>query len=174
MSEITKPKTKLEIAKAKKDKLLKEAEKTKRTIKLLEAKAKRFEARENREVDKRMKSHAGGIIEMTGLMRYVYPNNVLHDNEQDALIANLLAGVLLKVGSTLEKANADELKNLWEQGRDFRKLKKADRVLPKVNSNLDLLFEKLNLKVTDTIQQPNDNDNLKISPAIKVESENSN
>ena len=174
MSEITKQKSRLEIAEEKKARLLAETAKTKDNIKYLKAQARRLEAKAQRAINNRVKTHAGGIVEMTGLLRYVYPDDVIHDNEQDALIANLLAGVLLKVGSTLEKASVDDLKNLWEQGQDFRNKNKADRVVSNINPNLDLLFDKLNLKITDTIRQPNDNDNLEKSHIVEVKSENGN
>ena len=159
MSQSEKLKTKLEIAEERKAKLIAEAAKARDKVNNLKAKARRLESRENRAKENRLKNHIGGIVGMTGLSGYVYPDGVQRDNEQDELIENLLVGVLLKVGFSLEKASVDDLKILWEQGRDFRKLKKADRVLPKVNSNLNLLFQKLNLNITDTKQQPNDNEN---------------
>ncbi len=157
MSENKQPKTRLELAIAKRERLLKEAEEAKRNIKLLEAKVSRVEADEKRNREKHLKAHVGGMVEMTGLMRYVYPDGVEKDNPQDSLIANLLVGMFLSVSQMLESSTTDELEKYWNKGRDYRAKNKLDRLLPKVNPNLGSLFDKLGIVKSATNQQPNDN-----------------
>lgn len=78
---------------------------------------------------------------MVGLHRYVYSDTEMRDNPQDALIANLLVGSLLKLSRDLESASIDDLKRLWHAGREFRKQQQSDRQLAAVNKHLSELDE---------------------------------
>ena len=140
------------------------------------AKETKYAKEEKRYKQTRIKVHAGGMLDMTGLLRYVYPDDVKPDNPQDALIANLLVGLFLRIGNTLENANVDDLQKLWESGRDFRKQNINERVLPGVNKNLDALYKKLKLKLDETTTklQPNDNDNSKTTSQKKPQQPNDN
>ena len=151
-----------------KKQLLAEAEKTKiklqeeskeisKKIRKLKFESEKAEANAKRDTDTKLKIHAGGMLEMTGLMRYVYPEGVDTDNPQDRLIANLLVGIILRASEAIKNVSDDELHKIWLLGQDFRKQQKSIRTLPKVNENLKLLFEKLKTSETATIQQPNDN-----------------
>ena len=155
MSEQKEAKTRLQIALEKKARLLEEAKEAEIRIRRLKAKAEKIYAVEKRNAEKHLKTHIGGMVEMTGLMQYVYPADIEPDNPQDRLIANLLVGVFLSVGISLEHASADDLEKLWKRGKEFRSQKKDDRLLAKVNQNLQLLFDKLGLMKTATKQQPN-------------------
>lgn len=95
------------------------------------------QAEERKTAETRLKSHAGGFIEMVGLFRYVYEDDGVRDNNQDSLIANLIVGILLRVSSKLEKASVDELYELWVEGNNFREIDKSARVLPKINPNIN-------------------------------------
>lgn len=153
-------KTKLQIAEAKKARLLEEAKESAKRIERLRAIERRHEATQKRNQDMRLKAHAGGMLEMTGLLRYVYPEGVETDNTQDRLIANLLVGAFQKLSNELEESSVEDLAILWASGHNFRREYKKDRELPKVNPKLDELFEiiKNRIKVTSTTnQQPNDN-----------------
>lgn len=97
--------------------------------------------REKRLIEDRMKNHAGGMMRMTGLLDYIYPDAELYDNNQDALIENLLVGGLLKMSKELSGSTTDELQGIYEQGEKFRKLTPAQRILPGVNSNIAELFD---------------------------------
>lgn len=154
------PKTQLQIAEAKKARLLEEAKKSAKKIAKLRAREKRHEATEKRIQDMHLKAHIGGMCEMTGLMRYVYPKGVESDNPQDRLIANLLVGAFQKLAYDLESMAVEELQELWVLGQRFRSQYKKDRTLPNVNPNLLELIElvKDRIKLTSaTNQQPNDN-----------------
>ena len=83
-------KTKLELKLEKQKKLIEEADKLKSEIKQLTAKQAKVEREEERRRKNRIKLHAGGMCEMTGLLNYVYNDPVARDNEQDELIANLI------------------------------------------------------------------------------------
>ncbi len=160
MPEQKEPKTLLQIALDKKDRLAKEAKEANSRIKILKAKANRNDAIERRKKEKHLKAHAGGMLEMTGLLRYVYPEDVEADNPQDKLIANLLVGAFQKLSYDLESMSVEELQELWSLGQKFRLQYKRDRELTKVNSNLNELIESVKdrIKLTSaTNQQPNDN-----------------
>jgi len=103
-------------------------------------------AEEIRAADNRMKNHAGGIVKMTGLFNYVYADPSMYDNNQDALIDNLLIGGLLKFAKGLENTSAEQLNALYQEGKAFKELKPDMRVLPKVSENLSGLFELLKNK----------------------------
>lgn len=108
--------------------------------------------------EKRLKSHAGGFVEMVGLFRYVYEDDNVRDNNQDSLIANLIVGILLRASSELEKANVDSLYKLWIEGHKFREIDKSARVLPKVNPNIKELTERVLSIISGTEEEQNDND----------------
>lgn len=171
---LEKPKTRLEIAEAKKAKLLEEAKKVKSNIDALKMKARKDESKLKRIQDARLKKHAGGMVEMVGLFRYVYDNESVRDNPQDALIANLIVGALLRVAQGLEKAPVSELKKIWIDGRDFRRMNKDKRILSAVNPKIGELVEIVKSEITTTKLQSNDNDNLKSQTEKKVEQPNDN
>lgn len=117
--------------------------------------------REQRLKEDRMKNHAGGMMRMTGLLDYIYPDAELHDNNQDALIENLLVGGLLKMYKELSGKTTVELKEIYEQGEKFRKLTPAQRILPGVNPNINEFFERLrqrNSNLPDTKGEHNGHD----------------
>jgi len=159
MTEKKQPKTRLQIALERKARLVEEEKETAKRIKLLKAKAERNDSIEKRNIEKRLKTHAGGMVEMTGLMRYVYPEGVKSDNPQDMLIANLLVGAFQKLAYDLETMPVEELQELWGCGQKFRREAKKDRVLPKVNPNLSELINSVQAIKAEsaTSQQPNDN-----------------
>lgn len=154
-------KTQLDIKIEKRNKLLAEAAKVKKDIKNLEAKSRKAEREALRFRDGRVKMHAGGMLEMTGLLGYAYIDDRIRDNYQDNLIANLLVGILNRVSNTLESASVDELEKVWIEGRDFRRLDIADRKISELNPNLEELIERVEGKLSinyakTTKQQPND------------------
>ncbi len=128
--------TKVEIQKDALAKLEAEAEKRRKQIAILESRQKKADEIKQREIDSRLKIHSGGMVHMVGLHRYVYSDADVRDNPQDALIANLLVGSLLKVSEDLQKASMDDLKDLWDTGRAFRQQKQADRKIANLNPNL--------------------------------------
>ncbi len=143
-----------------KAKLEKEAKENNKKIRRLQNESNKADSYVNRNKDYRLKAHAGGMLEMTGLLRYVYPDGFESDNKQDRLIANLLVGAFQKLSYDLESMSIEELQELWGLGQKFRKEYKRDRELPKVNSNLNELIESVKdrIKLTSaTNQQPNDN-----------------
>ena len=150
-------------AESKKQKLVEDSKAINKEIRKLKFESDKAEALAKRDADTKLKIHAGGMLEMTGLMRYIYPDGVETDNPQDRLIANLLVGTMLRAAKAIENIGIDELQKVWESGRDFRKQNKGDRFQPKVNENLNLLFEKLRLIKSTSTQQPNDN----VQPEIK-------
>ena len=143
-----------------KAKLEKEAKENNKKIRRLQNESNKADSYVNRNKDYRLKAHAGGMLEMTGLLRYVYPDGFESDNKQDRLIANLLVGAFQKLSNELEKASIEELETLWISGQNFRKGYKKERELPTVNSKLDELSKlvKDRIKLTSaTTQQSNDN-----------------
>lgn len=95
--------------------------------------------REQRLKEDRMKNHAWGMMRMTGLLDYIYPDAELHDNNQDALIENLLVGALLRLSEELSTAKPEEIDEIYQRGVNFRKLKPEERKLPSVNKSIDAL-----------------------------------
>lgn len=170
-------KTKLQIAEAKKARLLEEAKKSAKRIEKLRAIERRNEATEKRNKDYRLKAHIGGMCEMTGLLRYVYPEGIESDNPQDRLIANLLVGAFQKLAYDLESMSVEELQELWSLGQSFRLQYKKDRELPKVNSNLTELSESIKDRIKSasaTNQQSNGNVQVNESDETRNVSENNN
>lgn len=141
MSDTKIKRTKVDIQKEALAKLEAEAADKRKQIAILEARKKKSNEIKQREVDKRLKIHTGGMVNMVGLHRYVYSDNEMRDNPQDALIANLLVGSLLKLSRDLESASIDDLKRLWHAGREFRKQQQSDRQLAGVNLHLGELDE---------------------------------
>lgn len=123
------------------------AEKRLKEAKLKLAQAKRAvrkqQSNEKRAKETRLKMHAGGFLDMTGMLHYQYPEKSLYDNEQDALMAYLLVGKLLEAAKELEEANIDEIKRLYAVGKTFRDCDKASREVPGVNPRLQELFDAL-------------------------------
>ena len=157
-------KTKLETQKESLAKLIAKAEEKKKLIAELEAKKKSAENARARIQDKRIKMHTGGMVSMVGLHRYDYQDASISDNPQDNLIANLLVGILLRAAQSLEKKSTEELKAIWDEGKQFRKQDKDERVLPEVNPNIksliDLVRPELVIKkeASKLNRQHNDND----------------
>lgn len=96
---------------------------------------------ESRAKEDRMKNHAGGMMRMTGLLDYIYPDAELHDNNQDALIEYLLVGGLLRLSQQLSVLKPNDLHELYKQGKAFRDLKPDQRKVPAISSELDKLFD---------------------------------
>jgi len=136
MSDTQIKRTKVEIQKDALAKLEAEAEKKRKQIAILESRQKKADEIKQREIDSRLKIHSGGMVHMVGLHRYVYSDDEVRDNPQDALIANLLVGSLLKVSEDLKKASMDDLKDLWDTGRAFRQQKQSDRKIANLNPHL--------------------------------------
>lgn len=141
MSDAKIKRTKVDIQKEALAKLKAEAADKRKQIEILEARNKKSNKIKQREVDKRLKLHTGGMVNMVGLHRYIYSADEVRDNPQDALIANLLVGSLLKLSRDLESASIDDLKRLWSAGREFRKQQQSDRQLAEINKNLSELEE---------------------------------
>ncbi|WP_341742908.1 hypothetical protein [Azonexus hydrophilus] len=141
MSDTQIKRTKVEIQKDALAKLEAEAEKKRKQIAILESRQKKADEIKQREIDSRLKLHSGGIVHMVGLHRYVYSDVDVRDNPQDALIANLLVGCLLKVSQELENASIDDLRSLWDAGRAFRKKKQVDRITANLNPHIRELEE---------------------------------
>ena len=144
-------------AQKKKEQLENDAKEISKKIRKLKNESNKADSYVNRNKDFRLKAHVGGMVEMTGLLRYEYPEGVEADNPQDRLIANLLVGMFLSVSQMLESSTTEELEKYWKKGKDFRNKKQADRLLPKVNKDLSSLFDKLGIAKTVINQQPNDN-----------------
>ncbi len=159
-NEVKTKKQLLEEAENKKKQLEKDAKENNKKIRRLKFEAEKANANAKRDADIRLKIHAGGMVEMTGLMRYVYPEGCESDNPQDSLIANLLVGAFHNLASDLESMSVEELQELWVKGQNFRKASKKERTLPKVNPNLDELINSVKIRIkasSATNQQPNDN-----------------
>lgn len=154
--ELTSEEIKKQIADAEKE--IAEKQKLKRR---LSRKINGVVEREQRLKDDRMKNHAGGMMRMTGLLDYLYPDTELYDNNQDALIENLLVGGLLKVSEELSTASPEKIDEIYQRGVHFRKLKPEQRMLPSVNKSIDVLFDVLRQNKhnkTDTKGEQNGHD----------------
>lgn len=136
-------KTRSEIKRERVAKLKEEIDKLNQEAKVLAAREKKVAVKLARDSEKRLKNHIGGMVNLTGLARYQYEDKTLHDNNQDALIANLLVGVFWRAAEALSKASLDELIKLYELGKSIRGIKPVDRVLPELNPNLQGLYEHL-------------------------------
>lgn len=90
-------------------------------------------ARENRS---RILMHAGGLMEMTGLLRYCFADAEEFDNPQDNLRANLLVGSLLHLSEYLNTCSPEELSKISAQGKLFRKSDRSARPLSETNPSL--------------------------------------
>lgn len=159
-NEVKTKKQLLEEAENKKKQLEKDAKENNKKIRRLKFEAEKANANAKKDADIRLKIHAGGMVEMTGLMRYVYPEGCESDNPQDSLIANLLVGAFQVVADSLENMSVEKLESLWVRGQNFRKASKKERTLPKVNPNLDELINSVKIRIkasSATNQQPNDN-----------------
>lgn len=133
-------KTRSEIKRERVAKLKEEIDKLNQEAKVLEAREKKAAVKLARYADNRMKNHMGGMVNLVGLARYQYNEKTLHDNNQDALIENLLVGAFWRAAEALSKASLDELIELYEFGNSVRRIKPVDRVLPELNPNIEGLY----------------------------------
>jgi len=136
-------KTRSEIKRERVAKLKEEIDKLNQEAKVLEAREKKSAAKLARYNENRLKNHIGGMVNLVGLARYQYNEKTLHDNNQDALIENLLVGVFWRAAEGLGKASLNELIELYEFGNSVRRIKPVDRVLPELNPNLEGLYAHL-------------------------------
>lgn len=114
--------------------------------------------REQRIKEDRMKNHAGGMMRMVGLLNYIYPDSELHDNNQDALIENLLVGGLLSMSEAFATSSLYVLQNTYKKGEAFRKLTPDKRALPGVNPKINEFFEILR-QGNSNLSEPKDGQN---------------
>lgn len=78
-------------------------------------------------------AHAGGMMEIAGLLEYRFIGTADRDNPQDDLRANLLVGALLELARHLSAAPVSKLEKLTADGKAYRTTKPAARQIPKVN-----------------------------------------
>jgi len=78
-------------------------------------------------------THAGGMMDMTGFLRYTFPDNEDADNNQDNLRANLLVGALLELGDILSQKDTEEIAALVSRGSKFRQTEPDKRMISIVN-----------------------------------------
>lgn len=148
--ELEKPNlSRTELKKIKVQKLKEQAALLTKELKRIEAQEKYAAKKIQRTIENRLKNHIGGTVNMTGLLRYVYEDESLHDNPQDALIENLLAGVFWEAAYRLESLSIEELILLYETGYKFRSLKPSEREIPNTNKNLNELFSYLKKRNVD-------------------------
>lgn len=81
--------------------------------------------------------HAGGILDMTGLLRYRFKDKSDYDNPQDDLRANLLCGAFLKLSEILSNASELEIQEITAKGKQFRLQRMSDREIPEVNPHIN-------------------------------------
>jgi hypothetical protein len=82
--------------------------------------------------------HAGGMMEMAGLLRYTFSDIEDIDNVQDNLRANLLVGALLELGDILYKKDTEEIAALVARGSQFRNTATDKRMISPVNPLLSI------------------------------------
>ena len=109
----------------------------------LKAKVKKAAVNVARELRNREIYHVGGMVEMTGLLKYRYENGQ-GDNTSDNLCANLIVGLLLEASETLSTAPDEQIKKLWNLGQTFREKEPKDRVLAMTNKNYLKIVTELN------------------------------
>lgn len=136
--ELTSEEIKKQIADAEKE--IAEKQKLKRR---LSRKISGVVEREQRLKDDRMKNHAGGMMRMVGLLDYKYQNPELYDNNQDDLIENLLVGGLMRLSADILKMSANELYEVYRQGKAYRDIKPSERKVSIISKELQGLFELL-------------------------------
>lgn len=100
------------------------------------AAARKKEKKASRENRNRILMHAGGLMDMTGLLRYCFAQSEDFDNPQDNLRANLLVGSLLHLSEYLYDCKPEELARIEAVGKSFRKSEKATRHLSETNPGL--------------------------------------
>jgi hypothetical protein len=88
----------------------------------------------NRQARTRILIHAGGLMEMTGLLDYCFKDEKDFDNYQDNLRANLLVGALLHLSDHLSTSSSEILSKLEKSGSEFRATRRIDRRVAPVNS----------------------------------------
>lgn len=93
----------------------------------------KHEKAEQRRKRTHLVSHAGGMMEMAGLLEYRFIGSTERDNPQDDLRANLLVGALLSLAHHLSTAPSSELEQLTANGKAYRTTKPSARQIPKVN-----------------------------------------
>ncbi|MDN5502879.1 MAG: hypothetical protein L0H10_03510 [Comamonas sp.] len=100
------------------------------------AAARKQEKKATRENRNRILMHAGGLLDMTGLLRYCFNNADEFDNPQDNLRANLLVGSLLHLSEYLYNCSPDDLAKIEAAGKLFRSSDKKNRDLIGTNPAL--------------------------------------
>ena len=103
-----------------------------------QARQAQIDKKRRREQRTRLLSHAGGMMEMVGLLNVRFYGTTERDNDQDDLRANLLVGALLDLAHRLSIAPATELLRYTEAGREYRQARPSNRTVPKTNPLLVL------------------------------------
>ena len=98
------------------------------------AASNKLDKRANRQGRTRILIHAGGLMEMTGLLKYCFKDAKDFDNYQDNLRANLLVGALLHLSGHLSSASSEILAKLEHSGSEFRATKRIDRRIAPTNT----------------------------------------
>ena len=100
------------------------------------AAARKQEKKATRENRNRILMHAGGLMDMTGLLRYCFVQSEEFDNPQDNLLANLLVGSLLHLSEYLHNCSPEDLAKIEASGKSFRRADKKKRNLTGTNPAL--------------------------------------
>lgn len=100
------------------------------------AAARKQEKKDTRENRNRILMHAGGLMDMTGLLRYCFVQSEEFDNPQDNLRANLLVGSLLHLSEFLNNCSPEDLAKIEAAGKSFRSADKKNRNLTGTNPAL--------------------------------------
>ena len=100
------------------------------------AAARKQEKKATRENRNRILMHAGGLMDMTGLLRYCFVQSEEFDNPQDNLRANLLVGSLLHLSEYLHNCSPEDLAKIEASGKSFRSADKKKRNLTGTNPAL--------------------------------------
>lgn len=100
------------------------------------AAARKQEKKATRENRNRILMHAGGLMDMTGLLRYCFAQSEEFDNPQDNIRANLLVGSLLHLSEYLYNCSPDDLAKIEAAGKLFRSSDKKNRNLIGTNPAL--------------------------------------
>lgn len=100
------------------------------------AASRKQEKKASRENRNRILMHAGGLMDMSGLLRYCFAQSDEFDNPQDNLRANLLVGSLLHLSEYLNNCSPADLEKIEASGKSFRRSDKKNRTLAGINPSL--------------------------------------